>query len=121
MLPYHLTVQQQALRCLCGRYLAWQVLGAGTQDARDAEPVCCCCWRSPDACRVNGPISPPSGAWRSTSPTLPSLVFSRDGGHLWSGPFTVPPATSAEPQHVHPAVSIRSPGRSPIGAVGYYF
>jgi hypothetical protein len=32
MLPYHLTAQQQAQRCLCGRYLAWQVLGAGTKD-----------------------------------------------------------------------------------------
>ncbi len=46
MLP-HLTAQHQARRCPCGRYLAWQVLGLGTQNARYADPVCCRCWAVP--------------------------------------------------------------------------
>jgi hypothetical protein len=50
MLPYHLTAQQQAQRCRCRRHLAWQALGVGTEDARYADPVCCRCWRSPEAC-----------------------------------------------------------------------
>jgi hypothetical protein len=60
MLP-HLTAQQQAQRCLCGRHLAWQVLGARTQDARYADQVCCRCWRSPDACPCTPTEQPAEG------------------------------------------------------------
>jgi hypothetical protein len=61
MLPYHLTAQQQAQRCLGGRYLAWQVLGAGTQDARHADPVCCRCWQSPNTCSCTPTDQPDEG------------------------------------------------------------
>jgi hypothetical protein len=46
------------------------------------------------------------------------LLFSPDGGGSWRGPFTVVPATDAQPQHVHPAVSVDRAGHNVT--IGYY-
>jgi hypothetical protein len=46
------------------------------------------------------------------------LLFSPNGGASWAPPRTVVPATDAEPQHVHPAVSIDREGRQFL--IGYY-
>jgi hypothetical protein len=46
------------------------------------------------------------------------LLFSPDGGASWAPPRTVVPASDAEPQHVHPAVSIDGEGRQFF--IGYY-
>jgi hypothetical protein len=48
------------------------------------------------------------------------LVFSRDGGNTWLGPFTIAAATSTEPQHVLPTLSLRGIGQAIIANVGYY-
>jgi hypothetical protein len=61
MLPDHLTAQQRAQRCRCGRSLAWQALGVGTDDARYADPVCCRCWRPPAACPCTPTDQPDEG------------------------------------------------------------
>ncbi len=46
------------------------------------------------------------------------LLASRDGGSSWRGPFLIAGATDAEPQHVHPAVTI---GESvDVVTIGYY-
>jgi hypothetical protein len=46
------------------------------------------------------------------------LLFSPNGGASWAPLRTVVPATDAEPQHVHPAVSIDREGRQFL--IGYY-
>jgi hypothetical protein len=62
----------------------------------------------------------------STSPTFGDpnsmstirLLFSPNGGATWEGPFTVARATTGQPQHVHPSVTV-----DPLGSVvtvGYY-
>ena len=46
------------------------------------------------------------------------LLVSPDGGGSWQGPFTIVPASAAQPQHVHPAISVDSEGEHVT--VGYY-
>jgi len=46
------------------------------------------------------------------------VLFSPDGGGSWQGPFTIAPATAAQPQHVHPALAVDSEGKHVT--VGYY-
>lgn len=46
------------------------------------------------------------------------LLFSPDGGNTWQGPVAAARATDAEPQHVHPAISVNENGNKI--AVGYY-
>src|SRR5262249_21693054 len=46
------------------------------------------------------------------------VLVSLDGGGSWKGPFTVAPATAAQPQHVHPSISV-DPGGQQV-TVGYY-
>src|ERR1700687_1324230 len=38
------------------------------------------------------------------------LLFSRDGGHSWAPSVTVAGSTTAEPQHVHPAIALDDQG-----------
>jgi hypothetical protein len=66
----------------------------------------------------NASTSPTFGDPASTSEIR--LVFSPDGGGSWLGPFTIAPATSAEPQHVHPTISAGTSGNKVIATVGYY-
>jgi hypothetical protein len=46
------------------------------------------------------------------------VVLSRDGGRTWAAPATIAPSTAADPQHVHPALSMSDDGSS--GHVGFY-
>ena len=46
------------------------------------------------------------------------LLFSPDGGRTFFGPFTVAPATDADPQHVLPSVSVDKDGKHV--SVAYY-
>jgi hypothetical protein len=65
---------------------------------------------------LNASTSPNVGDPASTSQIL--LLFSPDGGATWQGPFTVARATAAQPQHVHPAVSVNGSGSQVT--IGYY-
>jgi Neuraminidase (sialidase) len=53
-----------------------------------------------------------------TSTSFIRVLVSPDGGGTWQGPFTVAPATAAQPQHVHPSISTDRSGRQVT--VGYY-
>lgn len=46
------------------------------------------------------------------------VIVSTDGGSTWTTPLTIAPATPGEPQHVHPAVTMRRNGTGIW--VGYY-
>lgn len=46
------------------------------------------------------------------------LLVSPDGGGTWQGPFTVAAASAAQPQHVHPSISVDPTGEQVT--VGYY-
>jgi hypothetical protein len=46
------------------------------------------------------------------------VLASPNGGRTWQGPFTVAPATAAQPQHVHPSISVDREGEQV--SVGYY-
>jgi hypothetical protein len=46
------------------------------------------------------------------------VLVSPDGGSSWQGPFTMAPATAAQPQHVHPSISVNPAGNQVT--VGYY-
>lgn len=46
------------------------------------------------------------------------LLVSRDAGASWSSPITVAGATAANPQHVHPAISVSPEGEQV--SIGYY-
>ncbi len=70
------------------------------------------------AIAYNASNSPIFGDPASTSEIR--MVFSRDGGNTWQGPSTVAAATSAEPQHVHPTISLRPSGQAFIADIGYY-
>jgi hypothetical protein len=52
------------------------------------------------------------------SRSLINVLVSPDGGGTWQGPFTIAPATAAQPQHVHPAISVSRDGEHLT--VGYY-
>lgn len=52
---------------------------------------------------INSSTSPVGGDPDSRS--FIKLLYSLDGGATWGLPLTVVPATDAEPQHVHPAIS----------------
>jgi hypothetical protein len=38
------------------------------------------------------------------------VVFSPDGGESWNAPLTIAPSTTADPQHVHPALTLTQNG-----------
>jgi len=46
------------------------------------------------------------------------VLVSLDGGGSWQGPFTVAAASAAQPQHVHPSISVDRGGQQVT--VGYY-
>jgi hypothetical protein len=46
------------------------------------------------------------------------VLVSPNGGASWQGPFTIAPATAAQPQHVHPSISVDPSGS--LVTVGYY-
>ena len=46
------------------------------------------------------------------------LLFSRDGGNSWASPLRVAASTAADPQHVHPALSLTADGSTAF--VAYY-
>lgn len=46
------------------------------------------------------------------------VLFSKDGGNKWASPVEVAPSTAADPQHVHPAISLEDEGHSAV--VTYY-
>jgi hypothetical protein len=62
----------------------------------------------------------------STSPTLGDpasrstirLLHSLNGGASWAAPVTVVPATAADPQHIHPSLTIDKDGQQI--SIGYY-
>ena len=64
----------------------------------------------------NASNSPTFGDPNSTSDIR--LLVSPDAGASWSSPITIAGATAANPQHVHPAVTV-NPGGGRV-AVGYY-
>jgi len=64
----------------------------------------------------NASTSPTAGDPKSRSEIR--LLFSPNGGSTWQGPVVVARATTAEPQHVHPAVSVNESGSRVT--VGYY-
>jgi hypothetical protein len=70
------------------------------------------------AIAFNASTSPTFGDPASTSEI--HLIYSLDGGGTWRGPFTIVPATSTEPQHVHPSISLASSGNNVKATVGYY-
>jgi len=53
-----------------------------------------------------------------TSTSAIKLLFSPNGGGTWLNPLTVAPATAADPQHVHPAISTDLTGLRVT--IGYY-
>jgi hypothetical protein len=65
---------------------------------------------------LNASSSPTFGDPNSTSSIL--LLFSPDGGATWQGPFTVAAASAAQPQHVHPSITVDRLGLRVT--VGYY-
>ena len=46
------------------------------------------------------------------------VVFSPDGGQSWNAPLTIAPSTTADPQHVHPALTLTQNGNRVW--IGYY-
>lgn len=46
------------------------------------------------------------------------VIFTKDGGKKWADPLTIAPSTAADPQHVHPAVTLDALGLT--AWVGYY-
>ncbi len=52
------------------------------------------------------------------SRSMITVLFSNDGGNTWADPLTVAASTSADPQHVHPAISVKEDGDE--AHVGYY-
>jgi hypothetical protein len=46
------------------------------------------------------------------------VIFSKDGGKTWADPLTIAPSTAADPQHVHPALTLDALGLN--AWVGYY-
>ncbi len=57
----------------------------------------------------------------ATNPSSPSQIlalYSKDAGRTWFPPFVVAPATTAEPQHFHPAAALAPNGNTLY--VGYY-
>lgn len=57
---------------------------------------------------LNSSTSPFSGDPSAQSQVI--ALFSRDGGATWAAPVVVAPPTVAEPQHVHPAVTLSQNG-----------
>jgi hypothetical protein len=64
----------------------------------------------------NASNSPNFGDPNSTSAI--DLLVSPNGGGTWQGPFTIAAATAAQPQHVHPTVSVDQAGAQVT--MGYY-
>jgi hypothetical protein len=51
----------------------------------------------------------------ATNPYSPSQIialYSKDGGRTWFPPFVVAPATTADPQHFHPALALAPNGNT---------
>ena len=48
-----------------------------------------------------------------------TALYSRDGGNSWFPPLTVAPSTAADPQHVHPAVTLTEEDGGQL-LIGYY-
>lgn len=53
-MSFTLTVQQRALRCRCGRYLAWWTI---------EHAMCCRCMRPSDGCRCAPTENPAEGCY----------------------------------------------------------
>lgn len=49
-----------------------------------------------------------------------TLLYSPNGGRNWAPPRVIAPSTSADPQHVHPAISLTNDGDDRSAYVGYY-
>jgi len=65
---------------------------------------------------LNSSTSPVFGDPNSQS--FIQVLASPDDGATWQGPFTVAPATAAQPQHVHPSISVDR--ESENVTVGYF-